>query len=219
MANIEIPTVPFSAGSPMLVTGPTSCGKTHWINKFLSHPMFDQPVQSILYCFGVHQPFYDEMKMNDRLVAPISFHEGLPDLEKINSIADGKFHIMVLDDLMEDIVKSGDMLKLFTKYCHHHNISAIFVSQNIFQQGRYARSISLNCHVIVLFSNKRDESQISTLARQIYPNASRRFLVAYKMAMKGPYAYLVIDCAPSHPREIQLRSNIFPGETTTTFDI
>lgn len=219
MANVDTPTVPFAAGSPMLVTGPTNCGKTFWINRFLSHPMFDEKVQSILYCYGVQQPFFDDMKANPHMVAPISFHEGLPTLEKIDEIADGNFHIIVLDDLMEEIVKSSDMLKLFTKYCHHNNISAIFVSQNIFQQGKYARGISLNCHVIVLFSNKRDESQIGTLARQLYPNAARRFLSAYKLAMVGPYAYLVVDCSPSRPRDIQLRTNIFPGETTITFDI
>ena len=219
MANIQLPTVPFSAGSPILVTGPTSCGKTVWINHFLSHPMFNEEVTSILYCYGVHQPFFEEMKKSSTLVAPISFHEGLPDIDKIDSIADGKFHIIVLDDLMEDIVRSADMLKLFTKYCHHHNISAIFVSQNIFQQGKYSRSISLNCHIIVLFSNKRDESQIATLARQIYPDDWKRFLKAYKMSMNSSYAYLVVDCSPSQKREIKVRTNIFPGETTCTFDI
>ena len=35
----------------------------------------------------------------------IEFHEGLPDLEKVQSLNDGKFHFIVLDDLMEHIVK------------------------------------------------------------------------------------------------------------------
>lgn len=214
-----LPLIPFSAGSPILVAGPTSCGKTFWINRFLSHPMFDQPVESILYCYGVYQPFYDDIKVNPEISSRISFYEGLPDSEKINEIADGKFHIIVLDDLMEEIVKSQDMLKLFTQYCHHHNISAIFVSQNIFQQGKYARSISINCHFFVLFSNKRDKSQIATFARQLFPNNAPEFLLAYKDAMKGQFTYIVVDCSPSHPAEIQILSHIFPGETTITYEI
>ena len=31
----------------------------------------------------------------------LEFHEGLPSLEKVKSLHDGKFHIIVLDDLME----------------------------------------------------------------------------------------------------------------------
>ena len=120
---------------------------------------------------------------------------------------------------MEDIVRSSHMQQLFTKFCHHLNISAIFISQNLFQSGPHARSISLNCHIIVLFSNKRDESQIRTFARQLYPKEWHRFLQVYELEMTYEYAYLIIDCMPSHPREIKVRKNIFPGEIPVTYDI
>ena len=35
----------------------------------------------------------------------LEFHEGLSSLEKVQSLHDGKFHIIVLDDLMEYIIK------------------------------------------------------------------------------------------------------------------
>ena len=63
------------------------------------------------------------------------FHEGLPSLEKVQSLHDGKFHIIVLDDLMEYIIKSVETQNLFTKYCHHYNNTAVFLTQNIFAQG------------------------------------------------------------------------------------
>lgn len=213
------PTVPFQAGSPILVSGPTHCGKTFWVSKLLVNDMFTQPVSSVLYCYGVYQDYFDEMKSHPFLTGKIRFHEGMPTKEEIEDLNDGKFHILILDDMMEHIVKSQEMQQLFTKNCHHMNISAIFISQNLFQQGPNARTISLNCHVIVLFANKRDESQIRTFARQIYPTHWRRFIQVYETEMNYEFCYLVVDCTPSHPRQLKVRSNVFPGELTYTFDI
>ena len=202
-----------------MIVGPTNSGKTFWIRRLLSHQMFTQPIKSILYCYSVHQKTYDEMKREGLQTEKLLFQKGLPDKTTLDKMYDGNFHVIVLDDMMEEIVKSSEMQQLFTKYCHHLNISAIFVSQNIFHQGPHARTISLNSHIIVLFANKRDESQIRIFARQIYPTRWKKFIDVYEKNMNTDYSYLVIDCTPSHPREIKVRSCIFPGETTYTFDI
>ena len=76
----------------------------------------------------------------------------------IDNLYDGEFPIIFLDDLMEKIVKSTKMQELFIKYCHHRNMTAIMVLQNVFQKGPNARTISLNTHIHVLFANKRDEA-------------------------------------------------------------
>lgn len=214
-----IPAVPFQSGSPMMIVGPTNSGKTCWVMRLLSYQMFTQPVKSIMYCYGVHQKAYEEIKKKGLVTSNITFRQGLPNKSDLDEMYDGDFHVIVLDDMMEDIVKSKEMQQLFTKYCHHLNMTAIFLSQNLFQQGPHARSISLNSHVIVLFANKRDESQIRTFARQIYPTKWKRFIEAYEKSMALEYSYLVIDCTPSHPREIKVRSCIFPGETSYTYDI
>ena len=62
----------------------------------------------------------------------LHFHKGLPSQEDIDNLYDGEFHIIVLDDLMEKIVKSTEMQELFTEYCHHRKMTAIMVSQNVF---------------------------------------------------------------------------------------
>ena len=85
--------------------------------------MFTKPVSSILYCYEVYQDYFDEIKT---MTHNIEFHEGLPTLEKVQSLNDDNFNIIILDDLMEHIVKSIDTQILFTKYCHHYNITAIF---------------------------------------------------------------------------------------------
>ena len=117
---MNTPLVPFQAGSPIMIAGPTGSGKTFWTNKLLKNQMFSEPVSSVLYCYGVYQTYYDKMEIPN-----LELHEGLPSLDKVQSLNDGKFHVIVLDDLMEYIVKSVETQNLFTKYCHHYNITAI----------------------------------------------------------------------------------------------
>ena len=84
------PLVPFQAGSPIIISGPTGSGKTYWTHKLLSNEMFTESVSSILYCYGVYQTYFDEMKKSN-----LEFHEGLPSREKVETLNDGKFHIIV----------------------------------------------------------------------------------------------------------------------------
>ena len=74
----KTPLVPFQAGSPIMISGPTGCGKTYFTHKLLCNNMFIQPVSSILYCYSVYQDNFDEMKISN-----IEFYEGLPSLEKV----------------------------------------------------------------------------------------------------------------------------------------
>ena len=105
---------------------------------------------------------------------------------------------------MEHIVKSIETQNLFTKFCHHYNITAIFLTQNVFAQGPCSRSISINTHILVLFANKQDESQALNLGKQLYPWASKVFMEAYQDATSKPHGYLVVDCDPKSPRELKL---------------
>ena len=112
--------VPFQAG--IIISGPTGSGKTYWTHKLLSNQMFTEEISSILYCYGVYQNYFDEMKLKH-----LEFHEGLPSRDKVENLNDGKFHIIVLDDLIEEIVKSLETQNLFTKYCHHYNMMVLFL--------------------------------------------------------------------------------------------
>ena len=204
--------IPFHTGSPLMVSGPTASGKTYWTHKLLTNEMFTEPVTSVLYSYGVYQDYYNKMTIPN-----IEFHEGLPTLEKVQSLNDGKFHVIVLDDLMEYIIKSVETQNLFTKYCHHYNITAIFLTQNIFAQGPCARTININTHILVLFANKGDESQALNLGKQLFPCNSKIFMEAYEDATSVLHGYLIADCNPKSPRDLKLRTNIFPGEETICY--
>ena len=202
--------VPFPAGRPMMVAGPTGCGKTSWVSKLLETPnSFEQPVASVLYCYGVFQPAYETMKKN---IPKISFHKGVPKQETIDRMNNGKFHIVILDDLMELIVESIPAQMLFTKYCHHYNITAIFLTQNALAQGKCARNISLNTQILVLFQNHRDRNQVTAIARQQSPDDYRLFMEAFEDATAQPYHNLVVDCTPECENKYRWRTNVLPGE-------
>ena len=118
---MNTPLVPFQAGSPIMIAGPTGSGKLFGLINYLKNQMFTEPVSSVLYCYGVYQTYYDKMEIPN-----LELHKGLPSLDKVQSFNYGKFHVIVLD---EYIVKSVETQNLFTKYCHHYNITAIFDSK------------------------------------------------------------------------------------------
>ena len=210
--NQKIPQIPFHSGSPMIIAGPTGSGKTYWTHKLLRNEMFTQPVSTILYCYGVFQDYFNKFNIPN-----LTFHEGLPTKEQVEDIHDGNFHIIVLNDLMEYIIKSIDTQNLFTIYCHHFNITAIFVTQNIFAPGPYARTININTHILVIFANKRDESQALYLGKQLFSWNSKIFVEAYEDATSEMFGYLIVDCDTKSSRDIRLRTNIFPGEQTICY--
>ena len=83
--------------------------------EIIVYQMFTEPVKIILYCYGVHQSAFDEMNNDTNIVAPIKFMQGLPTKDNIDELNDGNFNIIILDDMMETIVKSLDMLQLYHK--------------------------------------------------------------------------------------------------------
>jgi len=138
----------------------------------------------------------------------VTFHHGLPDIDDF----DGREPtLLIIDDLMQESNES--VANLFTKGSHHRNISVVFLAQNLFPKNKFARTMSLNAHYMILFKNPRDASQFANLARQMYPKSSQFAVEAYKDATREPYSYLLIDLRPEQDEDLRLRTNIFPRET------
>ena len=75
---------------------------------------------------------------------------------------------------------------MFTKGSHHRNVSVVFLAQNLFSKNKFARTMSLNAHYMVLFKKPRDVSQFANLARQMYPKTSQFAVEAYRDATREP---------------------------------
>lgn len=159
--------------------------------------MVDRPIYEVIYCLPQDQPV-------DIAFSRYTVIRGVPEIEKFSDL---KPRLIILDDLMRETDHS--IIDLFTKGSHHFNVSVIFVTQNIFNQGKGRRDISLNCHYIVCFKNPRDRQQIQTLARQVYPENSRYIQEAYKDATSQPHGYLLFDLKQSTPDIYRFRTAIF----------
>jgi len=143
----------------MLVSGPTSCGKTAWVLRLIDNirKMVEPVPKRIWHYYGEYQHAFNNY-------ASVHFEESLPQLS--DEVFDGSEPSMiVIDDQMSDI--NQVVADIFTKISHHRNISILHLTQNLFDKNKYARTISLNAHYLVLFKNPRDAGQFSILARRI----------------------------------------------------
>ena len=189
---------PFTA----ILAGPTSCGKSTFIKKFLSNinEMIDTKIHEIIYCLPDDQPI-DPFFMKFRVV------RGIPEQDLFKDL---KPRLLIIDDLMSET--NSDVVDLFTKGSHHFNSSVMYVTQNIFNQGKGRRTISLNAHYIVAFKNPRDRVQIQTLSRQVSPDNTLYIQEAYKDATDTPFGYLLFDLKQTTLDLHRYRTNIFPGD-------
>lgn len=193
----------------MLISGPTGSGKTRLVFDLLCDhehtTTIGKSVIRVLYCYGIWQDFYDSFS-HPRV--DITFHDGF-----CYDYADMRPDIIVVDDLMEEMSRDKQLVAMFTKTSHHKGISVVFLTQNIFFQSKHMRTISLNSHYIILLKNPRDQQQVMTLGRQIYPTNSSFFNQAYEEAVKEPYSHLIIDMTSSCPDALRLRQrNVVKGQ-------
>ena len=189
---------PFTA----LVAGPTGCGKSTLVKQLVEHQaeLIDPVPEQILWYYGEWQPLYESMP-------GVEFIEGLPDMQTLQN---QKRKLVIIDDLMTETNKS--ITALFTKGSHHLNLSVLHLVQNVFDGNKQARTISLNAHYLVIFKNPRDASQITHLAKQMYPGHVKYLQEAFRDATSKPFGYLLVDLKQDTPEHMRLRTNILPHQ-------
>lgn len=193
---------PFSA----IVAGPSGSGKSVFVVNFIENleAMCITKFDNIYWHYSEWLP---EVKNNK---SRIIFKEGLPNITEINT---NKPNLIIIDDLMRE--SDGRVADLFTRGCHHRNLSVFYITQNIFHQGKGQRDISLNAHYIVLFKNPRDKAQIRHLAQQVCPENPKCLQESFNDATSSAHGYLLLDLKQSTPNEYRFQSNIFPSDKFT----
>jgi hypothetical protein len=197
-----------------VLAGPTQCGKSTWVKKFLTHldAMVDTKFQEIVFCYGVAQKAHAELQ--GLVNVPLRLVEGMPEADEIANMHTGP-KLLILDDLVSQINKNT--VDIFLRESHHKNLSVLFLVQNAFSGNKGFRDISLNSHYFVWFNNPRERSQVQAFARQMEPNNSKYIVEAYKDSTSKPYGYLLFDMKQQTPNNMRLRTNIFPGETNYVY--
>ena len=145
--------------------------------------------------YGQWQSAYESL-----YIPKLRLEEELP-----NSFETGKCNVVVLDDIMAET--DGRVTELFTK-----NTSVIYLVQNLFPKHMESRTISLNAQYMIVFKNPRDASQVTHLAKQMYPGRVNFVQEAFKDATNVPYGYLLVDLKEDTPDDLHLRTTILPDD-------
>ncbi|KAL3093511.1 hypothetical protein niasHT_027818 [Heterodera trifolii] len=173
----------FPIPSGIVVSGPSSSGKTQLVLRLLAHAseMFDPPPKVIVWAYGEYSSQIPELERQG--VVP---HAGPPSEEMLKKLP--KPFLIVYDDLMGDI-DAKKLADLYTKKSHHNNFSVIFLTQNLFDKAmRVPRS---NAQYIFLMRAPSDMLSIRNLASQMFPREHGFLMDAYKQACADPYGYLL----------------------------
>jgi hypothetical protein len=168
-----------------IIAGPTQSGKTFLMKQIIEYQklLFFPTLSRICYCYSSWQDKFDEMKVLD---PSITFHQGLIDIDEFD---EKQNNLLILDDLMNNVKNDDSILKLFTVESHHKNISVFMITQNLFSQGKYTRTMSLNSHYLILLNNPRDKTQINYIARQMYPGKTAFLIEAYDDATDSEFGF------------------------------
>lgn len=186
----------------------SGAGKTQWVRQLLKNlaEMVDPKPEIIFFCYSEWQDAYQTME------GDVVFHQGIKPVDEMDPLIS---KLIIYDDLMQS--SSDEISDVFTKKSHHRNLSAIFLTQNLFQQGKHSRLMSLNSHYICVFKSPRDKAQIMHLARTMYPGESKFLVEAYKDATSESHQYLLIDLKQTTPEHLRLRAHIFPDKDTVVY--
>ena len=118
----------------------------------------------------------------------------------------------LLGFLCDDFSTDDRVTKLFTKGSHNRSLSVTYIVQNLFGKNKEQRTISLNSHYLVVFKNPRDASQVTYLAKHMYPGKTKYLQEAFKEATSIPHGYLLIDLRQETPDHLRLRTRVFPDQ-------
>ncbi len=204
----------------MSVTGGSSSGKTVFaVNLFKYHQaMFPgHKIGHFFICYSEWQELYSSVR---EYCPNVKFIQGLISRDDLSELGqDDTYSLVFIDDLMFELSSSEVFLQSLLSISHHKKVHFIYTLHNIYFQGKFSRTLSLNTKYIVLFINRRDQEQIRRLATQaLGKGGSRCLMEAYNDVQKSQkYGYIMLDLSPHSDPKYTLRSKIFPGEDTVVY--
>ena len=80
---------------------------------------------------------------------------------------------------------------------HHRGITALYLTQDLFPPGKFAKTINRNTHYAVCFKSPRDKTGIRNSLLQVYPDKWRRVLQLFLRLTARPFGYFMLDFHPA----------------------
>ena len=94
---------------------------------------------------------------------------------------------------MEESGSDKRVLDLFMKDSHH----ALYITQDLFPPGKFAKTINRNAHYVICFKSPRDKTGIRHLLLQVYPEKWRQVLKLFLKLTSRPFGYFMLDLHPA----------------------
>jgi hypothetical protein len=183
--------------STITVVGPSQSGKSTLVEKMVAmkDELFNEPF-SCVYWYCAYPP--------TKKLDGVKYFVGMPTLKDIPPHA-----LVVLDDFMSELAHTRDLTILMTKVVHHLPMTLIYLTQNMFHEGKDTKTRRMNTTYHILFKNPHEHRQIDYLGQQMFQK-DHNFLnsVYYDVTSNDPYGYILIDSFRETPLEIKVRSNI-----------
>ena len=198
----------FKENFKILVAGPSACGKTVSVFKFVTNlPLYARKkIDVIIYVYKIYQSKFDEMVgVIDHFI-----QDEVDVFNKIKSITGGRPALIIFDDLIGS-PRLPEIADFFMVDARHSNMSMMFLSQRLFVNDESFRQLSRNSDYIWLFKNPRDASEIGRLAQQLTPG-NRSLIKVYNNATESPWSFLSINLTQDCPKEIKYTSNYFEND-------
>ena len=193
------------------IAGPTQSGKTSFICNLLQNldNLLDKNMDYIVWFHG--QATSAHPRMQHLLGDTLQIVEGIPTESFEPYINENRNGLFIFDDLSDATSKSSLMSDLICNKSHHPSISTICVLHNLFNHGKERKTLSRNCHYIVLMKNKLDMSIPYILANKLMPKNAKLFINIFEKATENPFGYLLVDGHPHSVPEAKFRTDIFNG--------
>lgn len=169
---------PLHGNFTLCISGASRSGKSSLVIQMLlnRHQMFDTKFTKINWILG------DENAIPRDLNVPIEYNIGLPASFENKSLEP---RLYIIDDSMEEIVRSKSVLDLLCKHSHHMNISVIVIFQNIFHAGKYSRDISLNFTHLCIFNSPRYNKAYKKGLKQVKNLSSLLLCISFFQQRSG----------------------------------
>ena len=196
----------FKHPSNICISGPSGSRKNEFVEKMIEYreDLFDILPLHIVWCYKERQSYN---VLQEREESTIKFIHGIPDDEDEIVSDTSAPHLVIFDDMLGD--KDEEKIKLlFTRKGHHRNATVVYITQNLFQQSKASRTISLTAHYLILFQSPRDKMQIKVLSNQLQ---AAHMVHAFNGATSKPHGYLLVDLKPNTPSYLRFRSSCGHG--------
>ena len=202
---------PFS----MCLAGPSQSGKTTFIYSLLASAprLINAPIDYVVCFLGSNDKTLKELV--EFFGTRIQFVHGLPKSfeQYIDPTKNGFF---VIDDLMTEGTRDDRVSQLYTKHCHHSNVSVALILQNAFHKGRERGTILRNCHYLVIFNTPLDQTIARSFADRAHPSSKGIVMRIFSYVL-ARYRYLLLDGKQETPLQARYRTDIFHPEFQRCF--